>query len=332
MTKRALITGVTGQDGSYLSELLLSKGYQVFGLKRRTSTKSDERIAHLSSSVTLMDGDLLDAGSLVRAVKEAQPDEIYNLAAQSFVQTSFEQPILTLETTGAGVLRVLEAARSVCPEAKIYQASTSEMFGGCPPPQREDTPFYPRSPYGVAKLYGHWITVNYRESYGMYCCSGILYNHESPRRGHEFVTQKIARGAAAIKLGLANSLSLGNLEAKRDWGHAKDFVEAMWLMLQQENPDDYVIATGEAHTVREFVELAFNILGLNYQKYVVVDPKFFRPAEVNFLLGDYRKANSKMGWKPKVTFSELVDEMVCHAYSHPDEWQDKWHKVEEKIA
>ena len=333
MAKKALITGITGQDGSYLSEFLLSKGYEVYGLKRRTSTNSGERISHLLHDIKLIDGDLTDASSLQRAVRECQPDEVYNLAAQSFVQTSFVQPELTMEVTGVGVLRMLEAIRSAAPQAKLYQASTSEMFGGHPPPQGVETPFYPKSPYGVAKLAAHWMVVTYRESYQMFACSGILFNHESYRRGQEFVTQKIARGAAAIKLGMTNSLSLGNLEAKRDWGHAKDFVEAMWMMLQQDSPEDYVIATGEAHTVREFVELAFNTLGLDYQKHVVIDPRFFRPSEVNFLLGDYGKAQSRMGWRPKISFAELVNEMVSHAYAHPEEWADKGKSLaEEKVS
>jgi GDPmannose 4,6-dehydratase len=333
VAKRALITGLTGQDGSFLAELLLDKGYEVYGLKRRTSTNSDERIAHLLSDVKVIDGDLIDSSSLLRAVQQCQPDEVYNLGAQSFVQTSFVQPELTMEVTGVGVLRLLEAVRTMAPKAKFYQASTSEMFGGHPPPQSDETPFYPKSPYGVAKLYGHWMVVNYRESYGMFACSGILFNHESMRRGYEFVTQKIARGAAAIKLGMTDKLFLGNLEAKRDWGHAKDFVEAMWLMLQQEAPEDYVIATGEAHTVREFVDLAFKRLGMNYEDHVVVDQKFFRPAEVNYLLGDCSKATRKLGWKPKVSFDELVFEMVDHAYAHPEEWAEK-HRLlsEEKIA
>lgn len=333
MPKKALITGLTGQDGSYLSELLLDKGYEVYGLKRRTSTNSDERISHILSDIRVIDGDLIDSSSLIRAVRECQPDEVYNLGAQSFVQTSFVQPELTMEVTGVGVLRLLEAVRAMAPKScKFYQASTSEMFGGHPPPQSIETPFYPRSPYGVAKLSGHWMVVNYRESYGMFACSGILFNHESPRRGHEFVTQKIARGAAAIKLGMADKISLGNLEAKRDWGHARDYVEAMWLMLQQDVPDDYVIASGEAHTVREFVNLAFTRLGLDYREHVVIDQKLFRPSEVHFLLGDAGKAFSKMGWKPKVTFEELVEEMVDYAYANPDEWSDQWKKTEEKTA
>lgn len=248
----------------------------------------------------------------------SEPDEIYNLAAQSFVKTSFDQPLLTGEVTGLGVTRLLESMRNLAPKARFYQASTSEMFGGHPPPQGDKTPFYPRSPYGVAKLYAHWMVQNYREAYGLFACSGILFNHESPRRGHEFVTQKIARGAAAIKLGLSSSLKLGNLDAKRDWGHAKDFVQAMWLMLQQEKPDDYVVATGEAHSVKEFVEIAFGHVGLDWQKYVVVDSAFLRPSEVDYLLGDSTKAREKLGWKPKISFQEMVVEMVDYAVTHPE--------------
>jgi GDPmannose 4,6-dehydratase len=309
--RRALITGITGQDGSYLAELLLGKGYEVFGLVRRVSHSNDERITHLLGRVTLLSGDLLDQTSLVRALQAARPNELYNLAAQSFVQTSFAEPTLTSEVTALGVTRLLEAVRQVDSSIRFYQASSSEMFGKvCEVPQRETTPFYPRSPYGVAKLYGHWITRNYRESYGLFAASGILFNHESPRRGLEFVTRKITDGAARIKLGMASELRLGNLEAKRDWGFAGDYVEAMWLMLQQDEPDDYVIATGETHSVREFCELAFSALGLNWQQYVVTDPAFHRPAEVELLLGDSTLARERLGWRPRVAFPELVRLMV----------------------
>ncbi|HTQ68052.1 MAG TPA: GDP-mannose 4,6-dehydratase [Solirubrobacteraceae bacterium] len=304
----ALITGVTGQDGSYLAELLLEKGYDVHGMVRRASTEKFERIEHLRDSMTLHQGDLLDQRSLVDALRAAKPDEIYNLAAMSFVAVSWIQPTLTAEFTGVGVTRMLEAMREVCPEARFYQASSSEMFGKVREvPQTETTPFYPRSPYGVAKVYGHFITVNYRESYDLHATSGILFNHESPRRGLEFVTRKITWHAAAIKLGLKQELRLGNLDAERDWGYAKDYVEAMWLMLQQARPEDYVIATGEAHSVRECCEVAFDEAGLgDFQKYVTIDPAFVRPAEVDHLIGDPSKAERDLGWTPKTSFEELI--------------------------
>jgi GDPmannose 4,6-dehydratase len=312
--KKAFVTGITGQDGSYLAELLLEKGYQVFGLTRRTSTQNFERIAHLmhNENLSLISGDLLDQHSLTVAMKEIQPDEIYNLAAQSFVQASWDQPVLTGEFTALGVTRMLEAARLVCPQARFYQASSSEMYGKVQQvPQTEVTPFYPRSPYGVAKAYGHWITVNYRESFDMYAVSGILFNHESPRRGLEFVTRKIANAVARVKLGKQPHVELGNLEAKRDWGYAKDYVEAMWLMLQQEQPDDYVIATGETHSVREFLELSCQVAGIpDWQAVYKHNPKYDRPAEVDLLIGDATKAKQKLGWEPKVTFPELVKIMV----------------------
>lgn len=309
--KAALITGIGGQGGSYLAELLLKKGYKVYGLERRASHKNIENIAHMLDKITLVSGDLLDQASLVHALKEADPDEVYNLAAQSFVGESWNQAVYTGEATGLGVTRMLEAIRQVNPEIRFYQASSSEMFGGAKEsPQRETTSFYPRSPYGVAKLYGHWITVNYRESYGMFAVSGILFNHESPRRGLEFVTRKISYTAAQIKLGLAKELRLGNLEAKRDWGYADDYVEAMWMMLQQNEPRDYVIGTGETHTVREFVELAFGRLKLDWKKYVKVDKALFRPADVDLLLADSRRARRELGWKPRVGFRELVEMMV----------------------
>lgn len=309
--KTVLITGAGGQDGSYLAELLLSKGYRVFGLERRASHKNTENIAHLLDKMTLVSGDLLDEGSLVHVLKEAEPDEVYNLAAQSFVGESWKQPVYTGEVTGLGVTRMLEAIRQVNSKIKFYQASSSEMFGAAgESPQNEDTPFYPRSPYGVAKLYGHWITVNYRESYGMFAVSGILFNHESPRRGLEFVTRKITNTAAKIKLGIAGELRLGNLDAKRDWGFAGDYVGAMHLMLQQKTPRDYVIGTGQTHSVREFVEEAFGNLKLNWKKYVIVDKALFRPADVHVLLADSRRARKVLGWKPKVKFPELVRMMV----------------------
>ncbi len=310
--RRALITGITGQDGSYLADFLLSKGYRVFGLTRRTSTINFERIEHIIDKIELVPGDLIDQGSLDQAVKEIQPDEVYNLAAQSFVPTSWNQPVLTGEVTALGVTRILEAIRRVKPDTKFYQASSSEMFGKVREvPQSEQTPFYPRSPYGVSKVYGHWITVNYRESYNLFAVSGILFNHESPRRGLEFVTRKIAYGVAKIKLGLADKIVLGNLDAKRDWGYAPDYVEAMWLMLQQDKPEDYVIATGETHSVKEFVKEAFRVVGIeNWQDYVVQDPRFMRPAEVDLLVGDASKAQKKLGWKPKTSFKELVKIMV----------------------
>jgi GDPmannose 4,6-dehydratase len=309
--RRALITGITGQDGSYLAELLLEKGYDVYGMTRRASTENVERIAHLSDRLKLLQGDLLDPPSLDAAVREAQPHEVYNLAAQSFVPTSWNQPVLTAEFTAVGVTRMLEAIRSVDPGIRFYQASSSEMFGRVRDvPQTELTPFHPRSPYGVAKVYGHHITVNYRESYDLFAVSGILFNHESPRRGLEFVTRKISDGAVRIKLGLASELRLGNLEAQRDWGFAGDYVEAMWLMLQQDEPVDYVIATGEPHSVREFVERAFEHLGLDWEKHVVSDPRFLRPAEVDHLVGDAAKAREALGWEPRTSFRELVGLMV----------------------
>jgi len=307
----ALITGITGQDGSYLAESLLDKGYDVIGMVRRSSTVNYERIAHIQRSIQFVNGDLLDQMSLIDAVKEHNPDEVYNLAAQSFVQTSFGQPVLTGETTALSVTRILDAIRNVDPTTRFYQASSSEMFGKVAEvPQNEDTPFYPRSPYGVAKVYGHWITVNYRESYNLHASSGILFNHESPRRGLEFVTRKISYGAASIKLGLEKKLALGNLDAKRDWGFAGDYVEAMWLMLQEDSPDDYVICTGETHSVREFCQVAFGHLGLSYEDHVEVNEKFFRPAEVDLLVGDYSKASTKLHWTPRTTFEELVTMMV----------------------
>ena len=308
---KALITGITGQDGSYLAEALLQKGYDVVGMVRRSSTVNYERIAHIQWSIEFANGDLLDQVSLIDAIKIHEPDEIYNLAAQSFVQTSFGQPVLTGETTALSVTRMLDAIRIVDPKIRFYQASSSEMFGKVAEvPQTESTPFYPRSPYGVAKVYGHWITVNYRESYNLHASSGILFNHESPRRGLEFVTRKISYGAASIKLGLEEKLSLGNLDAKRDWGFAGDYVEAMWMMLQQEEPDDYVICSGMTHSVREFCDLAFNHLGLNYQDHVVVDEQFFRPAEVDLLVGDYGKAKKVLAWEPSTSFKDLVTMMV----------------------
>ena len=311
MSKKALITGITGQDGSYLSEFLLEKGYEVYGMVRRASVERFDRIEHIQDKINLIQGDLTDQSSLDEAVKSIQPDEVYNLAAQSFVPTSWNQPTLTGEVTGMGATRILEAVRKIRPEARFYQASSSEMFGKVREvPQTELTPFHPRSPYGVAKVYGHFITVNYRESYDLFACSGILFNHESPRRGLEFVTRKITHSVAKIKFGLANELRLGNLDAKRDWGFAGDYVEAMWMMLQQDEPDDFVVATGETHTVREFVELAFESAGLDWKKYVVIDPKFLRPAEVELLVGDPAKAEANLGWKPKVSFPELVKMMV----------------------
>ena len=308
---RALITGVTGQDGSYLAELLLSKGYDVVGVVRRTSHHSYERIEHLLDRIEVVAADLLDQHSLTVVLQETQPDEVYNLAAQSYVPTSWTQPVLTGEFTALGVTRILEAIRLVSPRAKFYQASSSEMFGRVTEtPQRETTSFYPRSPYGVAKVYGHWITVNYRESYDLYAVSGILFNHESPRRGIEFVTRKVTDGVARIKLGLARQISLGNLEARRDWGFAGDYVDAMWRMLQQPSPQDYVIGTGKTHSVRELVEAAFGHVGLDWQEHVVTDPKFMRPAEVDLLLADPTKARAELGWSPKVSFRELIASMV----------------------
>ncbi len=311
MSKRALITGITGQDGSYLTELLLEKGYQVFGLVQRSATDPYENIRHVLDSIEIITGDLSDSSSLYRAVEAAQPDEVYNLGAQSFVKASWDLPDLTGDVTGLGVTRLLEALRRVKPEARFYQASSSEMFGKAQEtPQRETTAFHPRSPYGVAKVYGHYITVNYRESYGMFTCSGILFNHESPRRGREFVTRKIAEGVARIKLGLAKELVLGNLDPKRDWGFAGDYVEAMWLMLQQNTPEDFVVGTGENHSVREFVEAAFSHVGLAGEDYVIQDERFRRPAEVSELLSDPTKAREKLSWRPKVSFEELVRMMV----------------------
>ena len=307
----ALITGITGQDGSYLAEFLLSKGYTVVGMSRRTSTLNFERIAHFQDDINLVQGDLQDQSSLVWILEEHKPDEVYNLAAQSFVPTSWQQAVLTAEVTAVGVLRMLDTIRQVNPKIKFYQASSSEMFGKVVEvPQQESTPFYPRSPYGVAKAYGHWITVNYRESYNLFTVSGILFNHESPRRGFEFVTRKISRGAAAIKLGLTNELCLGNLDAQRDWGYALDYVRAMWMMLQQETPSDFVIGSGETHSVREFCEIAFGSLGMDHRDYVRQDPKFYRPAEVDLLISNPTKARKVLGWEPSLTFRELVELMV----------------------
>jgi GDPmannose 4,6-dehydratase len=311
MKRRALVTGITGQDGSYLAELLLEHGYEVYGLVRRSSSERTERIAHLGDSVRLLRGDLLDQTSLTRAFAEARPHEIYNLAAQSFVPTSWAEPVLTAEFTALGATRLLEAMRQVAPEARFYQASSSEIFGKVrESPQNEDTPFYPRSPYGVAKAYAHWITVNYRESYGLFTCCGILFNHESPRRGPEFVTRKISRGAARAKLGLARELALGNLEARRDWGFAGDYVRAMWLMLQRDEPHDYVVATGVMHSVRDVAELAFREVGLDWREHVSVDPSLVRPAEVDQLVGDATRAREELGWRPEVTFEQLIALMV----------------------
>jgi len=307
----ALITGVTGQDGSYLAELLLDKGYEVWGMVRRASTESYERIEHLRDRLQFVQGDLLDQPSLTQALLASEPDEVYNLAAQSFVPTSWSQPVLTAEFTAVGVTRLLEAIRQVNPKVRFYQASSSEMFGKVlEVPQSETTPLYPRSPYGVAKCYGHYITVNYRESYDMFCCSGILFNHESPRRGLEFVTRKVTDGVARIKLGLADHLALGNLDAKRDWGFAGDYVDAMYRMLQQDEPDDYVVATGETHTVERLVEVAFGHAGLDWHDWVRTDPRFIRPAEVDLLVGDPAKAKAKLGWEPTVDFEGLVGMMV----------------------
>lgn len=315
MSKTAFITGVSGQDGAYLSELLLSKGYKVYGLLRRSSTSEHglSRLAWLGieDSVEFIDGDLTDLSSLIAVLNSVQPDEVYNLAAQSFVKTSWSQPILTANVTAVGVVNLLEAVRICCPTAKFYQASSSEMFGSVREPvQNEDTPFYPRSPYGVAKVYGHWITINYRESFDIFGCSGILFNHESPLRGLEFVTRKVTDGAARIKLGLQDELMLGNLDAKRDWGHAKDYVKAMWLMLQQDQPDDYVIATGRTSTVRQMCEIAFSSVGLNYQDHVKMDPRFLRPAEVELLLGNASKAEKALGWKATISLEEMITEMT----------------------
>ncbi|MBM4467024.1 MAG: GDP-mannose 4,6-dehydratase [Chloroflexi bacterium] len=311
MAKKALITGVTGQDGSYLAEFLLEKGYQVIGMVRRTSTVNFERIKHIQGKITLVPGDLVDQVSIIDILREYRPDEVYNLAAQSFVPISWSQPVLTGEVTALGVTRVLDAIRTVDPTIRFYQASSSEMFGKVrETPQNENTPFYPRSPYGVAKVYGHWITVNYRESYGLFACSGILFNHESPRRGLEFSTHKVTYSAARIKLGLDNELRMGNLDAQRDWGYAGDYIKAIWLMLQQDEPDDYVVGTGEAHSVRELCELAFDYLGLDWRDHVVVDPKLFRPADVDFLVADATKARTRLSWEPTVTFEQLIQMMV----------------------
>ena len=309
--KKALITGITGQDGSYLAEFLLSKGYEVHGLERRASSKNRGNIKHIEDKINFISGDLLDQNSIIMALQEAQPDEVYNLASQSFVHESWRQPIYTGNVTGLGVTSMLEAVKTVNPKIKFYQASSSEIFGKVrETPQKETTPFYPRSPYGVAKLYGHWMTINYRESYGIFAVSGILFNHESPRRGLEFVTRKITNAAARIKLGLQKELLLGNLDAKRDWGYAADYVEAMWLMLQKNKPEDYVMATGKTHSVKEFVEKAFSHLGLDWQKHVKQDSRFMRPAEVDLLVGDYSKAKEKLNWGPKTSFDELVKMMV----------------------
>jgi GDPmannose 4,6-dehydratase len=311
MARRALITGITGQDGSYLAELLLEKDYEVVGMVRRSSTVNFERIAHLQDRITFVPGDLLDEASLIEVLSTHRPDEVYNLAAQSFVQTSFTQPVLTGETTALGVTRLLDAIRIVDPDVRFYQASSSEMFGKVVEvPQRETTPFHPRSPYGVAKVYGHWITVNYRESYDLHTSSGILFNHESPRRGLEFVTRKISHAVAQIKIGQMDELRLGNLEAQRDWGFAGDYVDAMWRMLQQDEPDDYVVSTEETHSVREFCEIAFGHVGLDWEQYVVVDEAFFRPAEVDLLVGDSAKARKVLEWRPSVGFEDLVTMMV----------------------
>jgi len=309
--KTALITGITGQDGSYLAEFLLEKGYQVVGMVRRTSTLNFERIRHIQDRIELVAGDLLDEASLMTVLSKYRPQEVYNLAAQSFVQTSWQQPVFTGKVTALGVTRILDAIRMTDPSIRFYQASSSEMFGKVREvPQNEHTPFYPRSPYGVAKVYGHWITINYRESYGLFACSGILFNHESPRRGLEFVTRKVTHGAARIKLGLDNGLHLGNLDSQRDWGYAGDYVEAMWLMLQQDEPDDYVVGTGETHSIRELCQVAFGHLGLDWQEHVVQDPKFYRPADVDLLVSDASKAHRKLGWKPTVSFEELIHRMV----------------------
>jgi len=322
MPGTAIITGITGQDGAYLAKLLLEKGYQVHGMMRRSSTDTLERLSEFVDDITIHQGDLLDQLSLVRLLDEIEPTEVYNLAAQSFVPTSWSQPILTGETTGLGVTRVLEAIRQVNPQIRMYQASSSEMFGKVQEtPQTESTPFYPRSPYGVAKVYGYWITINYRESYDLFTSNGILFNHESPLRGLEFVTRKITDGVARIKLGVQDQLLLGNLEARRDWGFAGDFVNAMWLMLQADTPGDFVVATGEQHSVREFCEIAFGTVGLNLEDYVGIDPRFYRPAEVETLLGDPSKARTELGWEPQVTFEQLVTMMV----------EEDLHRVEREI-
>ncbi len=314
---KTLITGITGQDGSYLAEFLLDRGYEIYGMIRRSSVENFERINHIKDRIKFVQADLLDQLSIIDAIKESQPDEIYNLAAMSFVPTSWKQPVLTGEFTGLGVTRMLEAVRHMNRKIKFYQASSSEMFGKVREvPQNEKTPFYPRSPYGVAKVYGHYMTVNYRESYDMFACSGILFNHESPRRGLEFVTKKVTSGAARIKLGLADELLLGNLDAKRDWGYAEDYIEAMWLMLQQDEPGDYVISTGETHSVKEWVKLSFQYLDLEWEKYVKVDKRFMRPADVELLVGDSTKAREKLGWKQKTKFEQLVKIMVEYDYNN----------------
>lgn len=311
MAKKALITGVTGQDGSYLAEFLLSQGYDVYGMVRRTSTVRYERIRHIQDDITLVQGDLGDQTSLNRAMADIQPDEVYNLAAQSFVPTSWNQPAFTGDVTALGVTRMLEAVHTVKPDTRFYQASSSEMFGKVlAVPQTEETPFYPRSPYGIAKVYGHWMTINYRESYDMYAVSGILFNHESPRRGLEFVTRKVTYNAAKIKLGMANELRMGNLEAQRDWGFAGDYVQAMWLMLQQDSPDDYLVATGKTHSVQRLLEVAFACIDLDWKDYYAQDERFMRPAEVDLLIGDPKKAEEKLGWKPTVTFEQMIQMMV----------------------
>ena len=313
----AIITGITGQDGSYLAELLLSKGYRVIGMVRRSSVVTFERILHIQDQIDVIQGDLHDQSSLMDLIEQYKPDEVYNLAAQSFVPTSWNQPVLTGEVTALGVTRMLEAIRLLSPRTRYYQASSSEMFGKVHEvPQRETTPFYPRSPYGVAKLYGHWITVNYRESYNLFAVSGILFNHESPRRGTEFVTRKITHGAVRIKLGLANALHLGNLEARRDWGFAGDYVEAMWRLMQNDHAEDFVVGTGETHSVREFCEKAFSYLGMDYHNYVIQDPRFFRPAEVDLLVADSTRVYQKLGWVPKVNFDGLVEMMVDADLKH----------------
>jgi GDPmannose 4,6-dehydratase len=310
MTKSALITGITGQDGSYLAELLLSKGYKVYGLVRRSSNINIERIYHIEKDVTLLPGDLLDQNSMANAIRQSQPDEVYNLAAQSFVATSWNQPELTGQFTALGVTRILEAIKTENPKIRFYQASSSEMFGSTPPPQSEKTSFHPRSPYGVSKLYGHFATINYRESYGMFACSGILFNHESPRRGLEFVTRKVSNAVAQIKLGLKDKMTIGNLDAKRDWGFAGDYVRAMWMMLQADAPEDYVIATGISKSVRELIDIAFRTAGMDYHDYVTVDSSLLRPAEVDYLCGDSGYARQKLGWNPDVDFEQLVQMMV----------------------
>ncbi len=310
MKKSALITGITGQDGSYLAELLLTKGYKVYGLVRRSSSMNVERISHLLNDITVLAGDLLDQNSLANAIRESEPDEIYNLAAQSFVATSWSQPELTGQFTALGVTRILEAIKSENPKIRFYQASSSEMFGSTAPPQTENTKFHPRSPYGVSKLYGHYATINYRESYGMFACSGILFNHESPRRGLEFVTRKVSNAVAQIKLGLLDKMTIGNVEAKRDWGFAGDYVRAMWMMLQADSPEDYVVATGVSKSVRELIETAFKYVGLDWHDYVVVDPALLRPAEVDYLCGDSSYARKALGWSPDVDFEQLVHMMV----------------------